>query len=178
MAKKKGGNKGGPKPAAESSNPALEQENSSSNVAAEPSETSVAAEPSPRSNEAQSAPAVSSGEDSEALRQQLQEKDAEIARQKAELAAQREEIARLKSQLANSGSTGSAAVTTDTGKHSDQLEHLQQRIASLKAEQAEADAAREQAWRQLKSVVSDIARLAAPDAMMKAGTPTAANAVA
>ncbi len=43
----------------------------------------------------------------------------------------------------------------------------------LKAEQAEADAAREAAWSQLKSVVADIARLAAPDAVIKAGTPTA-----
>lgn len=47
----------------------------------------------------------------------------------------------------------------------------QERLQRLKKEQAEADSAREAAWRQLKAVVSEISRLAAPEA--KAATAQA-----
>ena len=46
---------------------------------------------------------------------------------------------------------------------------LQERLALLKKEQADADAAREAAWRQLKSVVGEISRLA----VAAPSTPTA-----
>ena len=48
---------------------------------------------------------------------------------------------------------------------------VQERLATLKKEQADADTAREAAWRQLKSVVGEISRLAtaAPS------TPTAVS---
>lgn len=48
---------------------------------------------------------------------------------------------------------------------------MQERLQRLKKEQAEADSAREAAWRQLKAVVSEISRLAAPEA--KAATAQA-----
>ena len=55
----------------------------------------------------------------------------------------------------------------------------QERLQQLKKEQADADTARETAWRQLKSVVSEISRLAGPEAALPrtSGTPTATAAV-
>eukprot|EP00955_Chlamydomonas_euryale_P110093 365980-Chlamydomonas_euryale.AAC.2 len=43
------------------------------------------------------------------------------------------------------------------------LEGSADRLASLKKEQADADAARDSAWRQLKSVVAEISKLAGPE---------------
>ena len=44
-------------------------------------------------------------------------------------------------------------------KRTEEMDRLRSRLAALKAEQAEADKAREQAWKQLKEVVQDLSKL-------------------
>lgn len=53
------------------------------------------------------------------------------------------------------------------------MEKLQARLATLRKEQAEADAARDAAWKQLKNVVSDISKLASPDYLASINVPIA-----
>ncbi|GLC36110.1 hypothetical protein PLESTB_001379600 [Pleodorina starrii] len=112
----------------------------------------------------------SSSSEMEDLRKELEACKSQIAQLQAQNASLSEENQRLKSSQ-----TAVAITQPPTVSAVPDFEALTQRIATLKAEQAEADAAREAAWSQLKSVVADIARLAAPDAIIKAGTPTASS---
>ncbi|PNH05422.1 hypothetical protein TSOC_008324 [Tetrabaena socialis] len=177
MAKKKGGKTGKPSAREEAAGPGLEAENSASAVdapdvpsaepsVAEPSAAEAQAEPvSPPPASSDSAGAAASGGDDA-----VAELKAQIDELKACNAALLEENQRLKAAASSAVSVAPLlAPTVDAG----QMEQLQMRIASLKAEQVLADATREAAWRQLKTVVADITRLAAPDA--KASTPTAAG---
>ncbi|KAJ9508542.1 hypothetical protein QJQ45_012080 [Haematococcus lacustris] len=84
---------------------------------------------------------------------QLQEALEEIAALKKQLAERDEEIAVLKKTL--SGSTPAPA------DFSHEMTKLQERLALLRKEQMEADAAKEAAWLQLKGVIADITKLAA-----------------
>ncbi|KAJ9510346.1 hypothetical protein QJQ45_015810 [Haematococcus lacustris] len=84
---------------------------------------------------------------------QLQEALEEIAALKKQLAERDEEIALLKKT--SSGSTPAPA------DFSHEMTKLQERLALLRKEQMEADAAKEAAWLQLKGVIADITKLAA-----------------
>lgn len=88
------------------------------------------------------------------LAEKLANAEALIESLKSQLASKDEEIAKLKEQL----STRTAVPLFDKGKLED-MQKLQERMVLLKREQAEADAARDNAWKQLKSVVSEIAKL-------------------
>ncbi|GFH07566.1 uncharacterized protein HaLaN_02385 [Haematococcus lacustris] len=84
---------------------------------------------------------------------QLREALEEIAALKKQLAERDEEIAVLKKT--SSGSTPAPA------DFSHEMTKLQERLALLRKEQMEADAAKEAAWLQLKGVIADITKLAA-----------------
>ncbi|GFH21167.1 uncharacterized protein HaLaN_18412, partial [Haematococcus lacustris] len=84
---------------------------------------------------------------------QLQGALEEIAALKKQLAERDEEIALLKKT--SSGSTPAPA------DFSHEMTKLQERLALLRKEQMEADAAKEAAWLQLKGVIADITKLAA-----------------
>lgn len=161
MAKKKGGKS---------------NSNSSNNVAAkaaaaapevetpvpEPEPTPVAA-PAPEEEAPAPAPApTSTSTDAPDLQQQLEAAQAEIAKLREQLKAKDDEISRLRE------SKGPAA-PIELPKSED-MQKLHERLGHLKKEQADAEAAREAAWRQLKSVVNEISKLASPPDMSK--TPT------
>lgn len=91
------------------------------------------------------------GQDHQLLLEKLANAEAEIKSLRAQLAAKDEEIASLKDQKP-------AVPRFDKSKLED-MQKLQERMLQLKREQAEADAARDNAWKQLKGVVSEIAKL-------------------
>ncbi|GAX82547.1 hypothetical protein CEUSTIGMA_g9973.t1 [Chlamydomonas eustigma] len=102
------------------------------------------------------------------LQRQLEAAKQEIAEMKAVVAQKDAEIEELKMKGCNSSEP------TPSPAPSDNIDKLKERLQNLKREQAEADAAREQAWRQLKSVVAEISRLGAPETKVPsaATTPT------
>ncbi|GLI65356.1 hypothetical protein VaNZ11_008906, partial [Volvox africanus] len=102
--------------------------------------------------------ASSSSSEINELRLELDACKQQISELQAKNASLSEENERLKSAQ-STFAVSQAPVATPVPD----FEALTQRISALKAEQAVADAAREAAWTQLKSVVADIARLAAPD---------------
>ncbi|GFR40237.1 hypothetical protein Agub_g805, partial [Astrephomene gubernaculifera] len=168
MAKKK--SKGGNKNAANVDNsnpntPVLEAESSAA-LTAEASEapsepSTLEAAPSMEASQAEVSPLPAQGfgdVDVEELKRELEACRSQIAELKSQNAALSDENQRLKDEKAKAVPT--QAPTAGAAPPGD-LEALTQRIAKLKAEQAEADAAREAAWSQLKTVVADIARLAA-----------------
>lgn len=105
-------------------------------------------------------PAAASGTSQSDLAEQLEAARLEIATLKALLHERDQEISSLK---AIGGSQVSAFNSEDVGK-------IQERLSSLKKEQAEAGAAREAAWRHLKSVVQEIHKLASPVGSAQAAT--------
>lgn len=137
---------------------------------AEPEPAASEGSQSPKEAEQQqSEPAAScdasGGDDS--MRLQLQAALEEISSLKLALADRDAEITSLKACA-----TPSVTATA----HSEDLQRLTERLAVLKKEQAEADAARETAWRQLKSVVGEITKLAStPETASNPSTPGAAN---
>lgn len=109
------------------------------------------------------------GAAAEELRAQLLEARQQIEELRVQLVAKDAEIARLS---AAPQPAAVAAAPAAQPRAQDYLQ-LQQRLAALKQEQAEADAVRDAAWRQLKTAVADITKLAQADAPQPAsGTPT------
>lgn len=109
-------------------------------------------------------PTSSDASDIDRVTAQLQSALDEIATLKLSLSERDAEITSLKA------SSAAPSVTA----HSEDLQRLTDRLAVLKKEQAEADAAREVAWRQLKSVVGEITKLAtAPESASNPTTPGA-----
>lgn len=105
----------------------------------------------------------------------LSEALAEIQALKAQLKARDDELAALRQQLAERPAAGAAPSALSGAKGSEEMQRLQDRLAQLKKEQAEADAAREAAWRQLKGVVQEISKLASPEHFARISTPTGAG---
>lgn len=130
--------------------------------------------PSPKAAEQEQSEPSASADSSggvDSAKEQLQAALDEISSLKLALADRDAEIVSLKACA-----IPSAASTAQ----SDDLQRLTERLAVLKKEQAEADAARETAWRQLKSVVGEITKLAvtpetATGSASNPSTPGAAN---
>jgi predicted nucleic acid-binding Zn-ribbon protein len=90
----------------------------------------------------------------------------------SELADTKQQLQRLQADMATSRTTGKDATSkSDAFKHQD-VQKLQERLAQLRKEQAEADAARDAAWKQLKSVVNSISKLASPDYLASINIPS------
>lgn len=106
-----------------------------------PSQASITAEESP----------VAAPTDSTAPRD-LQEALSQIASLKAQLALKDQEIEALRA-------ASSKPASTERPEH---LVELQEKLRRLRKEQMDADAAKDAAWRQLKAVVVEISKLAAP----------------
>uniref|UniRef100_A0A7S3VLZ7 Uncharacterized protein n=1 Tax=Dunaliella tertiolecta TaxID=3047 RepID=A0A7S3VLZ7_DUNTE len=93
------------------------------------------------------------------VEEQSQQKDVESL----SLEEAREEIRALRKQLADRDAAAKA------GPDNEGMVKLQERLQQLRNEQREADAAKDAAWRQLKSVVNKISELA----QAPASTPAA-----
>ena len=90
--------------------------------------------------------------------QRIQELEAALNEAKQQIDEKDREIAELKEQL----HTQSSIPKLDVSKV-EEMQRLQDKLAALKREQAEADAAKEASWRQLKSAVLDVVQLANPE---------------
>jgi hypothetical protein len=95
---------------------------------------------------------------------------AENQQLKEQLAAKDAELEALRAQVQESGAGGAKF---DRSKLED-VEKLQARLATLRKEQAEADAVRDAAWKQLKNVVGEITKLASPDYLASVNVPMTA----
>lgn len=87
------------------------------------------------------------------LKNQLAQRDAHISTLQQQLAARDAELASLKQQQNGTGAPEASVAP-------DEIARLQERLGALKAEQAQADAARAAAWAELRSCVADISKLA------------------
>lgn len=173
MAKKKNNNKNSASKGGDNATPPETPTDAVPSPTAEASSNSISeAAVSDTSAAAAQEEVVAGGGDVEA---QLKAAQAEIAKLKEQLRAKDKEIELLRSQNTASITQGSITATADP-KRNEEMEKLRERLASLKREQAEADSARENAWRQLKDVVAEITKLAAPQELAK--TPTAAAVAA
>ena len=95
------------------------------------------------------------------LELQLAAARAEIEALKEQLQAKDEELISLRQASAR------APVTKVDGSKAEDMQKMQEKLAQLKKEQTEADINREAAWRQLKSVVQEISKLAQPEQFTK-----------
>lgn len=109
---------------------------------------------------------VSSNVNTADLQAQLAAAHDEIARLKAQLNAKDAEIAAAKATAATAAASGPAAPATED------LAKLQDRLRQLRKDQADADAAKEAAWRNLKTVIGELSKLAVVP-IGAATTPTA-----
>jgi chromosome segregation ATPase len=94
-------------------------------------------------------------EDPQALVAELQ---GQLEQAREQLKAKDEEIASLREQL----QAQQALPRADHSKF-EEMQRLQEKLAGLKREQAEADASRDAAWAQLKATVVEVAQLANPE---------------
>jgi ABC-type transporter Mla subunit MlaD len=94
--------------------------------------------------------------------QRIDELLAELAQAGELIRARDEEISSLKEQLA------AAQGSLPRADHSkfEEMQRLQEKLAALKREQAEVDAAKDAAWTQLKSTVVEVVQLANPEKIM------------
>jgi hypothetical protein len=95
----------------------------------------------------------------------MEELEAALAQAKEELKAKDAEIEALKEQL----QAQAAAPRLETSKV-EEMQRLQERLGALKRDQSEADAAKDAAWKQLKSTVLEVVQLANPDKIAKAAS--------
>eukprot|EP00877_Chromochloris_zofingiensis_P001154 jgi/Chrzof1/11039/Cz05g21110.t1 len=102
------------------------------------------------------------------LRAELEEVKEQLAKLQDELASKDSELDSLRQQLEHRD----AAPKFDSSKLAD-VQQLQDRLKQLRKEQTDADAARDAAWKQLKSAVQDISKLANPDYLRSINIPRA-----
>ncbi len=90
--------------------------------------------------------------------QRIDELHAELEEAREQIKAKDEEIASLRERL----QAQQALPRADHSKF-EEMQRLQEKLAELKREQAEADAAKDAAWKQLKATVVEVAQLANPE---------------
>lgn len=103
-------------------------------------------------------PDAASTSDAAALQAENESLKAELAQLKATLAMKDEEIVQLRAHVGDAKTA--TANLNSAGKTSGEMTALQERLAKLKRDQMEADAARDTAWAELKRCVSEVAKLA------------------
>ena len=119
-------------------------------------EVPVAMETTP-SMEATAAETSAPSVDTNALEAENAALKAEIEQLKATLASKDAEIEQLKSTTASATAVPQSVAAA--GKTPADMGALQERLAKLKKDQAEADAARDSAWQELKRCVSEVVTL-------------------